>query len=163
MKATGSRIETIAHAHHVLYNQDEFEYLDLGSYLNRIISFVTEIFHQEEKEIGYMVDVSKISLKAGISLTIGLIVNEILVHMYRDAFDHMNRGKISITATKEENNFVLIEISDNGKGIGNLLDGISEESLGSVIIKTLSQKLDASITQQSNEHGGTMFKIGFYT
>lgn len=162
LKATGSRIETISNAHHILYNQDEFEYLDLGIYLGRLTSTVSEIFEEEGKDISLLVDMDKISLKASVALTVGLIVNEILVHTYRDAFELAEVGKISLAVKKDESNCVLITISDDGKGLNDLLDGSVEDSLGSVIIKTLAQKLGANLTQRENEKGGTTFSIIFY-
>jgi len=162
LKATGSRIETISNAHHILYNQDEFEYLDIGLYLGRLTSIVAEIFEDDEKEISYLVDMDKILLKASVALTVGLIVNEVLVHMYRDAFEYAEFGKISLAVKKDESNCVLINISDDGKGLTDMLDGTVEDSLGSVIIQTLASKLDATLTQRSNDDGGTTFTILFY-
>lgn len=163
MKATGSRIETISNAHHILYNQDEFEYLDLGKYLGRLTSIVADFFDYEDKNITLLVEMDKISLKSSVALTVGLIVNEVLVHMYRDAFEGFDTGKIALVVKKDENNCIQIIISDNGKGLADLLDGSVEDSLGSVIIKALSQKLDATMSQRPNEEGGTNFSIIFYT
>ncbi len=163
MKATGSRIETISNAHHILYNQDEFEYLDLGKYLGRLTSVVADFFDYEGKNISLLVEMDKISLKSNVALTVGLIVNEVLVHMYRDAFEGLDTGKIALVVKKDENNCIQIIISDNGKGLVDLLDGSVEDSLGSVIIKALSQKLDATMSQRPNDEGGTTFSITFYT
>jgi two-component sensor histidine kinase len=163
MKATGSRIETISNAHHILYNQDEFEYLDLGKYLGRLTSVVADFFDYEGKNISLLVEMDKISLKSNVALTGGLIVNEVLVHMYRDAFEGLDTGKIALVVKKDENNCIQIIISDNGKGLVDLLDGSVEDSLGSVIIKALSQKLDATMSQRPNDEGGTTFSITFYT
>lgn len=162
MKATGSRIEAISNAHHILYNQDEFEYLDLGLYLGRLTSIVSEIFEDEDKEISLLLDMDKIALKASVALTIGLIVNEVLVHMYKDAFVIESYGKITLAIKKDEQNCVAISISDDGSGLKSNLDGSEEDSLGSVIIKTLASKLDATLTQRENEAGGTTFSILFY-
>ncbi len=162
LKATGSRIEAISNAHHILYNQDEFEYLDLGLYLGRLTSIVSEIFEQEGKEISYLIDMDKIALKASVALTVGLIVNEVLVNMYKDAFVIESYGKISLAVKKDEQNCVVISISDDGSGLKSNLDGSEEDSLGSVIIKTLASKLDATLTQRENEVGGTTFSILFY-
>ncbi len=162
LKATGSRIEAISNAHHILYNQDEFEYLDLGLYLGRMTSTVSEIFEDEEKEISLLLDMDKIALKASIALTVGLIVNEVLVNMYRDAFILTSYGKITLAIKKDEQNCVVISISDDGTGLKSSLDGSEEDSLATVIIKTLAVKLDATLTQRQNDEGGTTFTILFY-
>ncbi len=162
MKATGTRIEAIANAHHILYNQEEFEYIDLGLYLGRLTSMTTEIFENEEKEISLLLDMDKIALKASVALTVGLIVNEVLIHMYNDAFKDSNYGKIALAVKKDEQNCVAISISDDGTGLDSILDGSEEDSLASVIIKTLASKLDANLTQRRNDEGGTTFSIIFY-
>ncbi|MBO6523370.1 MAG: GAF domain-containing protein [Balneolaceae bacterium] len=162
LKATGSRIEAISNAHHILYNQDEFEYLDLGLYLGRLTSIVSEIFEQEGKEISLLLDMDKIALKASVALTVGLIVNEVLVNMYKDAFVIESYGKITLAVKKDEQNCVAISISDDGGGLKSNLDGSEEDSLGSIIIKTLASKLDATLTQRTNDAGGTTFTILFY-
>lgn len=162
MKATGSRIDTIANAHHILYNQDEFEHMDLGTYLGRLTSVVSEIFEDDDKDITLVMEIGKISLPASMALTVGLIVNEVLVHMYRDAFKFQDAGKISLTVKKDEGMSAQITISDNGSGLEAVLDGSVEDSLGSVIIKSLASKLNASLSQRENEDGGTTFSILFY-
>lgn len=162
LKATGSRIEAIANAHHILYNQDEFEYLDLGLYLGRLTSVVSEIFEDPDKDISLMLDMDKIAVKANVALTVGLVANEVLVHMYKDAFEIEKFGKITLSVKKDENNSVQISLSDNGSGLKSNLDGSSEDSLASVIIQTLASKLEATLSQRENEEGGTTFTILFY-
>lgn len=162
LKATGSRIEAISNAHHVLYNQDEFEFLDLGRYLGRLTSIVSEIFEDPDKEISLLLDIDKIALKANVALTVGLIVTEVLVYLYRDAFELEKFGKISLAVKKDGNNCILISLSDDGSGLNENLDGGSEDSLGAIIIKTLASKLKATLTQRENEEGGSTFNILFY-
>lgn len=162
LKATGSRIEAIANAHHILYNQDEFEYLDLGLYLGRLTSVVSEIFEDPDKDISLMLDMDKIAVKANVALTVGLVANEVLVHMYKDAFEIEKFGKITLSVKKDENNSVQISLSDNGSGLKSNLDGSSEDSLASVIIQTLASKLEATLSQRENEEGGTTFTILFF-
>ncbi|MEQ9308080.1 MAG: histidine kinase dimerization/phosphoacceptor domain -containing protein [Balneolaceae bacterium] len=162
LKATGSRIEAISNAHHILYNQDEFEYIDIGLYLGRLTSIVSEIFEDDEKDISLLLDMDKIPLKASVALTVGLIVNEVLVHMYKDSFSLEAHGKITLAVKKDEENCVAISISDSGSGLKTNLDGSAEDSLASVIIKTLASKLEATITQRENETGGSTFSILFY-
>ena len=163
MKATGTRIEAIANAHHILYNQDEFEYIDLGLYLGRMTSIVAEIFEDEYKDISLMMDIDKTSVKASTALTVGLIINEVLIYMYKEAFELESKGKISLSVKKDEEKVISITLSDSGSGIKTNLDGSQESSLASVIIQTLAAKLGATLSQRENEHGGTLFNILFYS
>lgn len=162
LRATGSRIEAISNAHHILYNQDEFEFIDLGLYLGRLTSMVSDIFEEDGKEISLLLDMDKVALRASVALTIGLIVNEVLVHLYKEAFQFISSGKITVSVKKEDDNCIDISISDNGIGLQSNLDGSEEDTLPSVIIKTLAMKLEATISQRKNDSGGTVFSILFY-
>jgi two-component sensor histidine kinase len=162
MKATGSRIETIANAHEVLFNSEEYELVDVGFYIGHLTSTVVDIFGDFEKDITYSLEIDKVELKAGTALTVGLIINEVILNMYREAFIGYDKGRIAIAVKKdEENNKVLISISDNGNGISEYLDGTITDNLASVVIQTLSDKLNADSRQYTNEQGGTTFTLVF--
>jgi len=161
MKATGSRIETIAHAHEVLFSSDEQEMVDLGFYLGHLTSSIVEIFGDFEKDISYSLDIDKVGLKASVALTVGLIINEVILNMYREAFIGLEKGRISIAVKKDGGDKVLISISDNGNGISEFLDGTTSDNLASIIIQTLADKLDADSRQHTNEEGGTTFTMIF--
>jgi len=161
MKATGSRIETIAHAHEVLFNSEEQETVDLGFYLGHLTSTIVEIFGDYEKEISYSLDIDKVGLKASIALTVGLIINEVILNMYREAFIGQEKGRISIAVKKDGGDKVLISISDNGNGVSEFLDGTAPDNLASIIVQTLGDKLNADSRQHVNEEGGTTFTMIF--
>jgi two-component sensor histidine kinase len=161
MKSTGSRIETIAHAHEVLFNSEDNELIDVGFYLGHLTSTIVEIFGDFEKEISYNLDIDKIELKASTALTAGLIINEVILNMYREAFIGYESGKISIAVKKDGGDKVLISISDNGNGISEYLDGTVTGNLASIVIKTLGDKLNAESRQHTNGDGGTTFTLIF--
>ncbi len=161
MKATGSRIETIAHAHEVLFNSEGRELVDLGFYVGHLTSTVVDIFGDFEKDISYNLDIDKVQLKASTALTVGLIINEVILNMYREAFIGLDQGKISIAVKKDEGNKVLVSISDDGNGISEYLDGTVSDNLASVVIQTLGEKLSGETRQHMNEHGGTTFSLIF--
>ena len=161
MKSTGSRIETIAHAHKILFNSEDNELIDVGFYLGHLTSTIVEIFGDYDKDISYNLDIDKIELKASTALTAGLIINEVILNMYRDAFIGYDKGKIAIAVKKDGGDKVLISISDNGNGISEYLDGTVAGNLASVIIQTLGDKLNAESRQHMNEDGGTTFTLIF--
>ena len=161
MKATGSRIETIAHAHEVLFSSEEHELVDLGFYIGHLTATVVDIFGDFEKDITYNLEIDKVKLKAGTALTVGLIINEVILNMYREAFIGYDKGRIAIAVKKDVGNKVLISISDNGNGISQYLDGTISDNLASVVIQTLGDKLNAESRQHTNEQGGTTFTMIF--
>lgn len=161
MKATGSRIETIAHAHEVLFHSDEKELMDLGFYIGHLTSTVVDIFGVDDKEISYQLDIDKIQLNASIAITVGLIINEIILLMYKEAFRYMRSGTISISVKKKNKKSVVISISDNGQGVLEYFEGGAGNNLTSVVVQTLAEKLFAQTQCFLNEDGGTTFTLSF--
>ena len=159
LKATGSRIEAISNAHHILYSDKESDDIDIGLYLGRLTTLVSEIFETEDKEIGFLMDIDRVLLKADTALTIGLIVIEVLIQMYRYAFVDATYGQIRIGVKKNDSNLIVISISDDGKGIDEILDEPSEESISSIIIDTLISRLNASISQSRSDKGSAKITI----
>lgn len=161
MKSTGARIEAIAQAHEVLFKTDSEQEVDLGFYLSHLTESISNIFEDFPKDIRYSFDIDKVHLKTDEALTVGLIVTEVILNMFREAFTGMDKGVISIAIKKDEGDKVLVSVSDNGIGLSAFLDSTVDENLASVIIKKLASSLKANSQQIRNIDGGTTFTIFF--
>ncbi|CAN0173073.1 unnamed protein product, partial [Chrysoparadoxa australica] len=121
MKSTGARIEAIAQAHEVLFKTDSEQEVDLGFYLSHLTESISNIFEDFPKDIRYSFDIDKVHLKTDEALTVGLIVTEVILNMFREAFTGMDQGVISIAIKKDEGDKVLVSVSDNGIGLSAFL------------------------------------------
>ena len=101
------------------------------------------------------------SLSIGQAIPASLLLNEIIVNSFKHAFNEQEKGEIVVSG-KEINSKVVIEISDNGKGVSQE-SFFKSKSLGSTLIKTLTDQLNGDLAVLPNEKAqkGTIFKLEF--
>jgi signal transduction histidine kinase len=101
-------------------------------------------------------------------------VNQILTNLVTNAADELSdNGEISISLSGNNENKVVLEVKDNGPGIGeSLLEEIfspffttktkkNNTGLGLYIVKKICEQHKAVIICESKINSGTSFKITF--
>ena len=83
-------------------------------------------------------------MQISIALTIGLIINELVINSYKYAFSNSDSGKIKIRFNKLDNYF--FSVKDNGIGYPTLEKMENVSSLGINLIKILVQQLKGSVS-----------------
>lgn len=159
LKATRARIESFSNANSILVNLEDLEEVELGFFVGKTMSVVSSIFDDLSSDIHFEMNLDRVQISPDIALSIGLIINEVLIYMYRDSFVDRERGCIKLIIKRDDQDRVFVSLSDDGNGILDILDGTDHRSMGSVIIRAISNNLDASIHQYRNEDGGTTFQI----
>lgn len=159
LKATRARIESFSNANSILVNLEDLEEVELGFFVGKTMSVVSSIFDDLSSDIHFEMNLDRVQISPDIALSIGLIINEVLIYMYRDSFVDRERGCIKLIIKRDDQDRVFVSLSDDGNGILDILDGTDHRSMGSVIIRAISNNLDASIHQYRNEEGGTTFQI----
>ena len=88
----------------------------------------------------------------------GLIVNELVHNALKHAFPDGREGEIRISCHQNDQGLVL-QISDNGAGIPADPDLGKTNSLGLQLVRTLVEQLEGSI--EVSNSAGTDFRIVF--
>ncbi len=93
---------------------------------------------------------------ADVSVSLGLIVTELVINALKHAFPDERSGKISVTYAADGQSWTM-SVGDNGVGMGELTDRTSA-GLGTSIVTALANQLWAKITVEDN-HPGTIISI----
>ncbi|CAM3246767.1 sensor histidine kinase [Vagococcus fessus] len=149
-----NRVLAISSVHEMLSKQIEDDIL-LSSVLHMIINNVQRVF------LGTLDVILKVELDETISLdsdrtvTVALIVNELLQNSFEHAFNKdVTDNKISISLSKEGNDFVKVTVKDNGTGYDS--EAIFDQSLGLQIVSSyVKDKLRGKLQISSSEDGTT--------
>ncbi|MTI86603.1 MAG: GAF domain-containing protein [Balneolaceae bacterium] len=157
LRSASARVLTIANAHFLLRNEDSVGKIEIQAFINELFASASAVF-SSQKNIKVDIDLPEIHLQAEKAVTLGLIINEILVLLFRFGYQGDEVGKIHIQGRKEDNN-LTIEIADDGDGIQ--LDKAEEESNIdlSAILRNLANSLEAEIHMERNTTSGSMFAI----
>ncbi len=141
------KIKGMARAQDILYVQKSLESIDTGKYFTQLINELKNGYETKHIKFDIKVDAH---LSSDQILYCGLIVNEVIINALKYAFDDEREGVISLNLYKNQNQTVL-ELSDNGKGMGKeKKDSFGTEMIKSLIENELKGKM--KVETQSGVH-----------
>jgi len=157
-KESQNRARSMALIHERLYQSTDLKRIDFGYYIR---SLTTELFHTYNADPSFIklkINVEDIFLDINTSIPLGLIINELITNSLKYAFPDGMKGEIFMSLKLVEEMYELI-ISDNGIGLPDNLDLKHIESLGLLLVTSLTEQIDGEITIK--RINGTEFKIRF--
>jgi two-component sensor histidine kinase len=158
IKKIQKRIMSVATIHQRLYESDNLEGLDLKSYLEVLTQDIQASFSGETKQIECKVKGESISLNNKQMTPFGLLMSELLINSFKHAFEGRKQGTIEIQLERENGEY-QIDVKDDGVGLPDDFNLEDPESMGSQLISSFLEQLNADIDWNSNN--GTCFQITF--
>ncbi len=153
------RIRAIALIHNQLHLNNDLAYVEMGAYLNKLISQMRESFSSYNKQIEVRVNVEEINLAIDYAVPVGLIMCELLSNSYKHAFSKRKEGLIEIELknnSEKSLNYELL-VKDNGIGYNGETEFLEQSSTGVEIISAFIQQLDGKYTYLNNGSGFGLF------
>jgi len=145
-----SRIKSMAIIHDQLYKSENFSEINIQDYLKELTRKIASSYSSTDKKIDIDIESSNFALPISQALTIGLIINELVINSYKYAFANTSKGKIKIRFNKKDKYF--FSVKDNGVGypLAEKMEDVS--SLGINLIRILVQQLKGEV-KFINENG----------
>lgn len=106
------RVEAMSNLHHKLYNGEDLAVVELSEFIEEIVEGVLQTFGFNQLMSNY--DLKNIQLAADQTLSIGLIINELVTNSCKYAFKD-NENPTLVIKSFFENDEYTIELTDNGK------------------------------------------------
>ncbi len=154
-----NRIQTMALVHQNLYTTDNFEFVEVKSYIYSLVNHLKTIYQFDDTIINVEFDIpTDLKLPIEQIISLGLIINEVVSNSFKYAFKNQPNGSLIVKVT-ELNNKVQVEVKDNGVGIAK--DQINEDQLGMKLIRLMSEQLKAEHTFSG--HSGVTHCFKFKT
>ena len=151
LKKVERRIITMAKLHEKIYQSDNFEILDMESYISELLEDLFKI--KSDLDIEYKIKVSDcLKLSNDTILYVGLLITELVINVLKHAFTS-NKGQLFISLIVLDNNRFELKVKDNGKGFD--VDSLNSEpnSLGQRLISSFSRQLNGEVSVDSSEKG----------
>jgi len=153
------RVDSIALIHQKLYQGENLASIEMGSYFRAIGQTIFESFGIESDRITLKVDMAEIELDVDTAIPIGLITNELITNSLKHAFKENEKGVISISMRKEEDQRIYLNISDNGNFVEFNSNEKKGTGFGSMLVKLLAKQLGADM--ETNKENGTQTILRF--
>ncbi|MES2566734.1 MAG: tetratricopeptide repeat protein [Bacteroidota bacterium] len=155
------RIKCMAILHDKLCQSSDYSEINLQEYISELISYVSKNYDNVSPNIRFELNISPLALHINKLMPCGLIINELVSNVYKYAFKENslnNLCKISFSKNDSDNTYHL-SISDNGKGYPENFDMDSQGGLGMVIVQSLVEQLDGTLSIERND--GAVTNISF--
>lgn len=157
-RETKNRILSISKIHEQLLQMEEFEEVSIKGYLEELINAIVSSYAKNPKNYTIQLYIQDFKLGMDKSVTLGLMVNEIISNIIKHAYSTDESGIIRCNIHVEHDEMIAMEIGDYGKGMDQE-KSISNESIGIKLLSALVQSLDGTI-EIKNEIG-FMYYIRF--
>ncbi|SMO92722.1 sensor histidine kinase [Gracilimonas mengyeensis] len=159
LRSAAARVFTISNAHLLLRDDEHLSNIELGAFINELFAYTSTVFEEDAKQIKVRLEAEKITLPVQSSLPLGLLVNEVLILLFRFAFENQKQGFITIKAAQMGDEYITIDISDNGEGIDiEKAEHQTDVAMGKVLY-TLARRLNADLSVRENEDRGTTVTV----
>ncbi|HWB28265.1 MAG TPA: sensor histidine kinase [Chitinophagaceae bacterium] len=152
------RIKSMALVHNKLYETQDVVHVYLKEYINDLAAGILVSNNPDGKNINVSVtETGKISFSLDTSISIGLILNEVITNSCKYAFVNKTGGQINISLDEVAQNRYKLQIADDGNGLPE--DFEKKNSLGVRLVKNLARQMGGQASFSSG--AGTMVTIIF--
>ena len=125
--------------------------VELSRYLNDLCGSIGASMIDDAKRISLVSTVDKTATSANVSVSLGLIVTELVINALKHAFPGRDqKGRIEVDYSSTDAGWTL-SVGDNGDGMAAEAD--SEPGLGTGIVEALAKQLDATVKVADQKPG----------
>ncbi len=147
-----SRILTMRNLYDKITYSNSSDNISLKEYLEDLITSIIDIFTFNES-IDISMDIDDIKMKNNDASALGIIINEVITNSMK--YGLINNKLVLKISIKRENDRIIIIIKDSGSGFPDTINTKDDNSLGMLIIKNVSQQINAKCNFENNNGAQT--------
>ncbi len=133
--------------------------IELAPYFKQLCQSLGASMIRDHAKQSIDVTVDKTVVRADISVSLGLIVTELVINALKHAFPEERAGKIVVDYRSKGSNWTL-SVEDNGVGMPHGDAVPATPGLGSSLVEALAKQLQATIKITNKNPGTTVSVIG---
>lgn len=137
-----NRIMTMGLIHQRLYKVQEISRLDAAPFVNELVTNILNAYPLRVP-IRQVITCDPIPLDIDTSISLGLLINELITNAVKHAFAHHDNPELSL-ALKQMDHGLMLTVRDNGPGFRYPGSG---RGFGMKLIQLLVRKLNGTLTQ----------------
>jgi two-component sensor histidine kinase/sensor domain CHASE-containing protein len=161
LRESESRVHSMGLIHELLYQGSEGGTPDLArvdflDYLRRLSSYLMDAYRVDQSRISIEVSGDDVFLDADTAITCGLIVNELLSNSLKHAFPGGRKGRVSVGMREEGRDEAALFVRDDGVGFPRGVDLMKSNSMGWLLVTTLSLQLKGRLAIDESGAGSSV-------
>jgi two-component sensor histidine kinase len=148
-----TQIQTMAMVHEVLYRSSGLESLDMQSYFEQLLDYLSNVYDGGYRGIAFSVEASLVSLGIDTAIPVALIVNELVSNCMKHAFPEGRTGRVRVSMRADGDAWFL-EVEDDGIGIDGAVDLKTDPDgrrtgIGTELVQALAGQLRGVLVRSS--------------
>ena len=158
LKETQNRVRIMQLIHEKLYKSQDLSRIDFSHYIRDLADQLRRAY-PVSKKVALKIKSEGIYIGVDKAIPCGLIINELVSNAFKYAFNDSRKGEIYIELTSKKPGKYLLIVKDNGAGIPVDINIHETESLGMMLVTTLTEQLEGTLKLERSH--GTKFIIRF--
>ncbi len=144
------RMQAMSLIHQKLYQSETTTSVNMQTYITELAEYLQASFNSG-KQINFKLNIDEIELDLSQAIPVGLILNEAITNAIKYAFIDRDAGTIFVNMRYTDEQKVLLEISDNGRGLPVNFDSINNSSMGMRLINGLAKQINGKLAIENND------------
>jgi hypothetical protein len=161
LRESQDRVRSMALIHEKLYQSQDLEQVDFGSYVRELTNHLMNSYGTESAGVRLTATADDVSLRIDKAVPCGLIINELVSNALKHAFPDGRSGEIHVSLRSEPDRRLTLSVADNGVGLPADQDVDAAETLGLQLIRVLTSQIDGRARLDSRDGSGTEASITF--
>jgi two-component sensor histidine kinase len=150
-----ARIGVLAAIHESLSQHNNEERVSLQKYFRKLACNILKV--NDREEITISIETNEIFCGFNTSVSLGLIINELISNSIKHAFTGAGKGEIIIDVIETSDSYYNLIFSDDG--VGNSFENKSDKALGLYLVNMLVMQIDG--TMEIIDSPGLSYDISF--
>lgn len=151
------RMQAISLIHQKLHLSGSMAIVDMDIYIRELVAYFKASFTGLQR-ISFDLQIASVYLEVCQAVPIGLILNEAITNSFKYAFADGAEGIISVNLRYIAEDYVLLSVEDNGRGLPADFEKKRHTSMGIILMETLSEQLEGDLAVK-NEDGVSVVLI----
>ena len=156
-----SRVYSMAAVHEMLYRSGDLAHINLSDYVGELTRFMSSGWASQSRVI-ITPAVDDIQIGVDQAINIGLMIAELVMNALEHGFPNGTSGQVWVRMGADSVDTVVLEIADDGVGIGDDFDPAEVRSLGWRLVRALAGRMGGRLITIDGT-AGTMIRFEFPT
>lgn len=149
LKEIQNRIYSIATVHESLYKSN-LTNIDFSDYVDRLLNHLLKVYSTDFGKIKIIKKIDNVNLGVDKSISCGLLITEIVSNALKYAFPEGRAGKVKVEFVNfSDDGRFFLRVSDNGVGLPTDFDEKLQQTLGTILIRSIAAQLGAEVKCES--------------
>ncbi|MEX0906444.1 MAG: histidine kinase dimerization/phosphoacceptor domain -containing protein [Balneolaceae bacterium] len=144
LNRTTSRIRSMALVHENMYQNESFSSIRIDRFIRNVTKYTKENYREQNTDLAIRVKVKPLIMDIKQAIPFGLMLNELVVNIFKPVFDEVTSGTMSVSLVKKGKQ-VVITVADNGTGRSKSFNPDKTSPLGMTLIETLLKNFNGEL------------------